>query len=163
MILVDASEQYAVLLRALEKEVLEKRDSLAEFRARADQYCRDREADITKTLQHIEIIRTQIRERMKEPLVDDPLPAVGEVQARPASNTTQSDRVREAARIILSEAGEPVMQLDLKRRMEDRGIFIRARNPVDLIRAALRRSPEFKHVPNKGWTLQDAAPATVAD
>lgn len=153
---MDVSEHFAVLLRALEKEVLQKQEELGQFRMRADQYCQDQEAEITKALAHIEIIRTQMREWTTESLVDKPFTPTAEEKSQPALNVTQSDRVRNAAKVILRDAGEPVMQLELKKRMEAKGIFIHARNPVDLIRAALRRGPEFKHIHNQGWTLKDA-------
>ena len=60
-------------------------------------------------------------EMRKEPLVDNPLAPTKSVSVQSVSSVTQSDRIREAAKIILREAGEPVMQLDLKLRMESKG------------------------------------------
>ncbi|EJT05015.1 hypothetical protein RCCGE510_11169 [Rhizobium sp. CCGE 510] len=145
-----------MLLLSLEKRVLQKEDELAQFRVRADQYCRDQEAEISKAKAQVEIIRAQMLEVKKEPLVDNPLAPVKEEKAQLTSTVTQSDRIRDAAKVLLREAGEPVMQLELKKRMEAKGIYIHARNPVDLIRSALRRNPEFKHIHAQGWTLTDA-------
>lgn len=149
--MVDIGEQFETLLLSLQKQILQRETDLSKFRVRAAQYCADQEAEIEKAKARVEVIRAEMAELMRAPLVDNPLALNGDERAETGLN--QSDRIREAARIILAEAGEPVMQLELKRRMEARGIHVHAKNPVDLIRSALRRDSRFKHIHTKGWTL----------
>ena len=155
--LVDISGQFEALLLSLEKQILQREEDLSKFRVRAEQYCADQEAEIAKAKARVEIIRAEMTELMREPLVDNPLASTTEAKAPSGTPVNQSDRIREAAKTILAEAGEPVMQLELKRRMESKGIHIYAKNPVDLIRSALRRDPDFKHIHTKGWTLTSDA------
>jgi len=149
----DVGEQFAMLLLSLEKRVQQKEEELTQFRVRADEYCRDQEAEIVKAKAQVELIRAQMLD-LTEGHLESPLSTKSE--ARATSSINQSDRIREAARLILREAGEPITQRELKRRMEAKGFYVQARNPVDLIRSALRRNSEFRHVQDTGWTLADA-------
>ncbi|MDX0134882.1 hypothetical protein [Sinorhizobium meliloti] len=155
--MVDASEQIASLLVSLEKQVHEKEEELARFRVKAEEFCRDREAELEKDRERIEIFRFHMLEMRKAAKISSPLIPRMDLQDQ-VSLGSQSERIRHAAKEILREAGEPIMQIELLRRMEAKGIHVRAKNPVDLIRAALRRNPEFQHVHGKGWTLAEMAP-----
>ncbi len=151
--MVDISEQFETLLLALQKQIVHREEELAQFQVRAAQYCADQEAEIEKAKTRLEIIRAEMGELMKEPLVDNPLPLSEHGKSTAVTSMNESDRIREAAKMILAEVGKPVMQMELKRKMESKGIYIHAKNPVDLIRSALRRDRSFNHIRDKGWTL----------
>jgi len=149
----DVGEQFAILLASLEKRVQQKEEELAQFRVHAEEYCRDQEAEIAKAKTQVEIIRAQMLDS-NERHVASPLAPKNDGKA--TSSINQSDRIRDAAKVILREAGKPITQRELKQRMEAKGFYIQARNPVDLIRSALRRNSEFTHIHDAGWTLTDA-------
>lgn len=152
--MVDIIEQFEALLLSLEKQIVQREEDLSKFRVQAEQYCSDQEAEISKARARVDLIRNEMMAMRREPLVDNPLLSAADAKSLPTGmSMNQSDRIREAARSILADAGGPVMQLELKRRMESRGIKIHAKNPVDLIRSALRRDAAFKHIHGKGWTI----------
>jgi hypothetical protein len=67
---------------------------------------------------------------------------------------SQSELIRQAAKQILQSAEHPLSQREIKSKMDELGIVIKAKNPIELIRAALRRHPsEFGHIKTKGWVL----------
>ncbi|ANL04642.1 MULTISPECIES: hypothetical protein [Rhizobium] len=151
--MVDIGEQFETLLLSLQKQILQREADLSKFRVQAERYCADQEADIQKAKERVAVIRAEMAELMRPPLVDNPLAKTADARAPSSNALNQSDRIRDAAEVILAEAGEPVMQLELKRRMESKGIHVHAKNPVDLIRSALRRDRRFQHIHTKGWTL----------
>ncbi|WP_296746327.1 hypothetical protein [Mesorhizobium sp.] len=70
------------------------------------------------------------------------------------AETSESERIRDAARRILRDAGRPLMQREIKAKMDEIGVRIQSADPVELVRAALRRhNDEFQHVKGRGWTL----------
>ncbi|MDM9644777.1 hypothetical protein [Rhizobium sp. S163] len=155
--MVEIGEQFETLLLSLQKQILQREADLSKFRVRAAQYCADQEAEIEKAKARVEVIRAEMGELMREPLVDNPLPSSEHAKSTAVTSMNESDRIREAAKMILAEAGKPVMQMELKRKMESKGIYIHAKNPVDLIRSALRRDRSFNHIRDKGWTLASDA------
>lgn len=144
-------EHLSIALDLLEKQIHQSESHLAIFRTMVD----ETEQDVARLRSRAEILRVQVKEtrqessRAKSPTRDH---HKGAKAGRPGK---QSEQIRQLAKEILREEGRPIMQLDLKERMEAKGLLLQTVNPVDLIRSALRNQPEFRHVRSKGWTLVD--------
>ncbi|KQZ44675.1 hypothetical protein [Ensifer sp. Root558] len=145
----DPAEQLAITLDMLEKQILERESELVALKA----FCIESETEIALSKKRAENLRTMLDEMRQyrpaaKPFTLEKFPGVQ--SGRPGK---QSEQIRQLAKVILREAGKPIMQLDLKERMEAKGLLLQTVNPVDLIRSALRNQPEFRHVRSEGWTL----------
>ncbi|MBO9124922.1 MULTISPECIES: hypothetical protein [unclassified Rhizobium] len=144
-----AADQLAITLDMLEKQILERESELAEWRA----FLVEREAEIALGKKRAENLRTMLEEMRQFRPAAKPLSLEKYPTAQPGRPGKQSEQIRQLAKVILREAGKPIMQLDLKERMEAKGLLLQTVNPVDLIRSALRNQPEFRHIRSEGWTL----------
>ncbi|WP_454852252.1 hypothetical protein [Rhizobium binxianense] len=150
------------LVERLEERVREKEAELAEFERRAQEHIDALKEDLARNRKRIELFRNEMTAMETEASPVKPfdfIPTARSTPAVPSDNTSdeasQSARIRAAARIILSETGRPMMQAEIQSEMKNRGIHIVSTRLIELIRAALRRGKEFKHIKNEGWTLVD--------
>lgn len=148
----DPAEQLAITLDMLEKQILERESELAALQA----YLVESEAEIALSKKRAEYLRTMLEEMRQFRPAAKPFPLEKHPGAQPGRPGKQSEQIRQLAKVILREAGKPIMQLDLKERMEAKGLLLQTVNPVDLIRSALRNQPEFRHIRAQGWTLVDS-------
>jgi hypothetical protein len=151
--LSDPADQLALTLDLLEQQILQRESELEALRA----FCAQTEAEIARSQKHAEILRVQLDEMRQERSASKPFALEKYPGAKLGRPGMQSEQIRQLAKVILREAGKPIMQLDLKERMEAKGLLLQTVNPVDLIRSALRNQPEFRHIRAKGWTLVDIA------
>ncbi|WP_434729528.1 hypothetical protein [Rhizobium binae] len=148
----DPAEQLAITLDMLEKQIVERESELAALKA----YCIESEAEIARSKKRAENLRTMLEEMRQFRPAAKPFSVEKYPSAQPGRPGKQSEQIRQLAKVILREAGKPIMQLDLKERMEAKGLLLQTVNPVDLIRSALRNQPEFRHIRSQGWTLVDS-------
>jgi hypothetical protein len=154
------------MLSRYERSVHLQQEELKAFREKAEAYASHLEFEIAGNLETIEILRLQLEK--SRPMPQNPLlsalprqPRAGRMPSQESerdgggTHQSQSDLIRSAAASILREERRPLKQAELKQQMDARGIEIRSGDPVDLIRAALRRAPEFKHIPRVGYILSE--------
>lgn len=151
------------LLDAMKKRVQEQEQELTSFRKAAEDYQKKaegfmvaRNAEIVRARKSIEIFEAELTAmrgfREVSPPAEPSIPTLPAVTT--AEDASESERIRDAARRILREAGRPMMQREIKAKMDEIGVVIQSADPVELIRAALRRHrAEFRHVKGQGWTL----------
>lgn len=144
------------LVEQLEATVRDKEAELADFELRAQEYLDALRADISRTRKRIELFRSEVDAMKSEKRPVAPFLAATAIRPELSDDQeNQSNRIRDAARAILAEAGRPMMQSEIKAQMDERGIVIVSKKVIELIRAALRRDPEFKHIKGQGWILVD--------
>lgn len=138
----------------------EKERHLREFRQKADSYVQHLTAEIESDRDRLRRLQLELDEAAwNSERPDMPLPRPDRTDAargtRQSSVTeNQSELIRQVAKSILMDAaGNPLMQNEIRLKMEERGYAIRSKDASELIRAALKRSPEFLYTPGKGWTL----------
>lgn len=154
--MLDPERTLRQLVGQLEAEVRDQESELAEFDRRAEIYRASLKDDILRNKERIERFRNEMdamntKKRASAPSITSTNIALEEQ----LKLETQSDRIREAAKRILSASNRPLMQSEIKAQMDDMGVVIIAKNVVELIRAALRRNPtEFRHVKGEGWELR---------
>ncbi|MDX8479059.1 hypothetical protein RFN28_11315 [Mesorhizobium sp. VK24D] len=151
------------LLDAMRSRVQEQEAELAlfrkaaeDYRKKAEEFIAARSAEIVRTQKSIEVFQAELAAMRSFREVSPPAePSIPTMPAATTSeNTSESGRIRDAARGILREAGRPLMQREIKAKMDEIGVEIQSADPVELIRAALRRhSTEFQHVKGQGWAL----------
>ncbi|AXV16585.1 hypothetical protein CYG48_13340 [Neorhizobium sp. SOG26] len=153
------------MLSRYESSVQLQKEELEAFREKAVAYVRYLESEIAENLETMEIIKRQLEK--SPPAARNPLSPTIFPQPRAVRTPdqrgeggagvqkSQSDVIRSVAAAILREERRPLKQAELKQLMDARGIEIRSGDPVDLIRAALRRAPEFKHIPRVGYILSE--------
>lgn len=151
--LLDAMKQR---VRDQELEITTFRKVAAEYQKKAEAYLEARDAEIARTLNSIQVFEAELA--AMRGCRDDPPPKELLIPSFPAAfaggDTSESERIRDAARRILGEAGRPLMQREIKAKMDEIGVVIQSADPVELIRAALRRhAREFRHVKGQGWAL----------
>ncbi|WP_139052562.1 hypothetical protein [Rhizobium phaseoli] len=151
------------LLDAMKKRVQEQERELDVFRKaaedhqrKAEEFIAGRNAEIARTRKSIEVFQSELAAmhdaRTIVPSAVLLIPTT--LENAPADNASESERIRDAARRILREAGRPLMQREIKAKMDEMGVVIQSADPVELIRAALRRHvDEFQHVKGQGYTL----------
>jgi predicted ribosome quality control (RQC) complex YloA/Tae2 family protein len=153
-------EQMERLLDTMRNRVQEQERELAlfqkaaeDYRKKAEEFVSARCAEIARTQESIEVLEAELavmRGFYKGSPPGEPVVPAGAI----AGNASESERIRDAAREILREAGRPLMQREIKTKMDEIGFEIQSADPVELIRAALRRHrTEFRHVKGQGWAL----------
>ena len=140
----------------------EKERQLADFRRKSEEYVAHLEAEIKADRERLGRLQRELEESVTS-LPDRPQipPILKDVASGPQSlplpnlaSGKQSAMIREAAKAILMEAGgAPMMQNEIRLKMEERGEIIHSDAPNELIKVALGRGKEFVHTPRKGWTL----------
>lgn len=164
----DPKSVLSEMLVKYEESVRLQQQELESFRVRASAYTEYLETEIASNLETIEVVKRQLSKSMPATIAN-PMPSSGEhrqsrtvrigtrAEGSAASNgqESQSELIRAAAIDILKMERRPLKQAELKQLMDARGLEIRSGDPVELIRAALRRAPEFKHVPRVGYVLAD--------
>lgn len=149
----DAAEHLASTLRALSKGVQENEAKLSRFRKEADEYCEKLERLIEKDKQRIEVFRTHLVEMGSEDGTARPLARALRETSR-SNLISQSEIIRQTSRDILAASKTPLDQVANYNRMKDKGVVVEGKNPLDLIRAALRRGPDFDFTAKQGWRLK---------
>lgn len=138
---------------------------LADFRETAAVYVELMEEEIARARRTIEVLEKEVTkaeaDSIGQPNVRRTVThAVGRVGA--VSNDTddsgrkesQSQTIRSNAEIVLREAKRPLKQSEIWRALVERGITISSADPVELVRAALRRAPGFRHIPRRGYVWE---------
>ncbi|TCP87938.1 hypothetical protein C8J31_104327 [Rhizobium sp. PP-CC-2G-626] len=142
------------LVEQLEAQVRERESEIVEFERRAQVFRVSLKEEISRIRTRIELFRTEMDAMENEKRPSDPVQISSHRGAELLEQESQSERIRQAARGILSTSTGPMMQSEIKARMDDDGVVIIAKNVVELIRAALRRNPtEFAHIKGEGWIL----------
>ena len=151
-----------------QENVRTREQELLNFRKLADAYISYLEAEIRDNREIIAFSEKQLSKSTR--LVD--VPAIpnflggGSRETVSATKTrlrdgqppaNQSELIRAATREILAAERRPLKQAEIKHLMDERGLVISSGDPVDLIRAALRRAPEFQHLPRIGYVLREHA------
>jgi hypothetical protein len=140
------------VLNALEEQVRGQEKALASL-----------QRDVVKKRQHIDNLKKMILE-MDEgtpgssgELVQTKTRSVSESnegKAKSFKSDSVAQRVRDAARKIITEAGKPMTQQAIKEKMDEMGLSIGIKNPVDTIRIYLNRAPkEFRRVDGQGYIV----------
>lgn len=150
------------VVEQLEDSVREKEAALADFESRAKEHLEALKAEIARHRRRIELFRNEMTAMKAE--AGHPKSFDFTISAKPssaASVQTQGDpesrsaRIRAAAKVILQEAGRPMMQKEIEAEIRNKGIEIPSTRLIELIRAALRRDPAFENIKNEGWVLKD--------
>lgn len=151
------------LVEQLHARVQDQEAELAEFQVRAQKYLFALKSEIERNRKRIELFRDEMEAMENEQNPDDPfkptsarvkLTSPARTSVEPVVQESQSERIREVARDILAQSDRPLMQGEIKSRLDELGIEILAKNVTELVRAALRRHPtEFRHIKGQGWTL----------
>lgn len=150
------------LVQQIEDRVRDTESEIADFERRARIYLESLKDSLVRDTKRLELFRSEMNAMAREERTPDPLkPAPAARKIETAERESQSARIREAAKAILSRAGRPLMQNEIKNELDRQGIVIVARDVAELVRAALRRHPsDFRHVKGQGWILVDAANKT---
>ena len=151
------------LVEQLEDGVREKEAELADFEKRAQQHVNALRKDLLRKRKRIELFRHEMADMRTEACPATPFDltittdkeSFGIEIKTIGDQASQSARIRAAAKVILRDAGRPMMQKEIESEIKSRGIQIFSTRLIELIRAALRRGPEFKHIKNEGWILTD--------
>lgn len=151
------------VVEQLEDSVREKEAALADFERRAKEHIESLKEDIARHRRRIELFRNEMTAMKAEarPAKSSDF-TISAKQSSVVSLQTQGDpesrsaRIRAAAKVILQEAGRPMMQKEIEAEIRKKGIEIPSTRLIELIRAALRRDPAFENIKNEGWVLKDA-------
>lgn len=151
------------LVEQLHARVQDQEAEFADFQVRAQKYLSALKDEIDRNRKRIELFSSEMEAMEKEGSLDNPLKSTSSRTGVTFSARTnvesdvpesQSERIRELARDILAKSDRPLMQSEIKTRLDELGVEIVAKNVAELVRAALRRHPsEFLHVKGQGWTL----------
>jgi hypothetical protein len=143
------------MLARYEHSVRVRQRELEKFRENAERYIADSSSEIDRGMETINLIREQISKSVDKS--DSPAPEVPSyahaLDEIGVGKENQSEIIRRAVREILKASERPLKRAEIKRRLDERGIVIASSDPLELIRAALRRGPEFSFVPHKGYAL----------
>lgn len=169
--MTEASEIFRELVLRYEESVDEKKKKLADYRRQAEAYTSFLENDINEDQKRLERLRLELASietaKANQPLAPDTAPlsapslpnkvtAGTNLKRTERPSGSQSELIRHKAREILAQEGRPLMQSQLKAKMQEMGIEIISSDPKELIRAALKGRPEFRHIRGEGWALVDA-------
>lgn len=145
----------------------EKQDKLADYRRQAETYASFLENEIAEDQSRLDRLRAELASieastahRPAPPQVAAPAAVPRTSKVRPAISKSsdrpprsQSELIRRAAMEILAKEESPLMQHQLKLKMQEMGVEIISTDPKELIRAALKDRPEFRHIKGEGWAL----------
>lgn len=158
-----SSELFREIVAQYVTGLADKERELQDFRAKSADYIAFLEAEIESDRQRVKRLQEEVKSEKGSGKVPRPafhIDVATNVRSRdnvttPARKSEkQSPMIREAAKKILSDAGgAPMMQNEIRLRMEELGYEIISDDANDLIKVALKRSKEFDHIPGKGWTL----------
>lgn len=145
------------LVDQLKERVQVQEAEVANFEERAQRYLSALKEDILQTKRRIELFSAEMDAMMNGPRPSDPTIAdSSRSKSESVVQESQSERIREVAKQILAKSDRPLMQSEIKARMDKAGVEIVAKNVTELVRAALRRHPsEFRHIKGQGWCLVD--------
>ncbi len=151
------------VLETLKSQVREQTKVLASLRA----VCLQQEAEIAKKVEHIDSLKKvlfDMGDESAKPRSKKSAPAasISSVTETPVTTTAPSDndskakRIRDAAKVILKQAGKPMTQRAIKEKMDEMGIVLDDEKPVETIRIYLNRAKsEFRHLKDQGYVVVD--------
>ncbi len=138
-------------LKSLEDQVRDKQKAVASL-----------ERDIEKKLKHIDSVKKLLRE-MEEPEDgaqtgashgSNTKPSAGGAKVAARKPDSVAEEVRQVARKIILEAGKPMTQHAIKMRMDEKGVKLDVKKPVDTIRIYLNRAKEeFRRIEGEGYVV----------
>lgn len=141
------------------EEVLREREQeLTQFRAQAAAYEKFLRDQIDKDSSILEILKEDIKSREEAIVLPPDLGTSNNTPPNRASrqrSISQTERIRTAARRILAHHGGTLTRAEIRAHMEEEGVVVESADFLELIRAALKRSPEFVHVSGVGYKLAD--------
>jgi hypothetical protein len=136
---------------------------LAEFRETASIYVELMEEEIARARRTIDVLEKEVKKTtptaqhrvhrsVKHAMGRAEIVTDGKDANR--RKESQSHLIRSNAQLVLRDAKHPLKQAEIWKALVERGVSISSADPVELVRAALRRAPGFRHIPRRGYVWE---------
>lgn len=128
---------------------------LQEFRVRASEFEKHLEQEIERERATISILKKEIAARELNPArpIISPLASQAQESNPKKAHKNRTEAIRSAAKEVLQIEGRVMSRSEIMAKMQELGLTFDSANAAELVRQALNRSSEFKHISGVGYEL----------